>query len=116
APGVYYPGVWHSVAALAPGSVALVMNASVLVLAAVWAIGVAALGRVIGDAVWRLAVWTPVLGAAFGLFPSRILVELSQFPLGLAVAAIPGAVALTVATSRTAPGELGLASTARRTV
>lgn len=117
APGVYYPVVWHAAAALAPGSVALVMNASVAVLAtAVWLLGLAALGRVVGERAWSLTVWTPVLGAAFGHFPSRILVELSQLPLGTAIAVLPGAAALWVAASRTVPGELGLVSGARRVV
>ena len=117
APGVYYPVVWHAAAALAPGSVALVMNASVVVLAtAVWLLGLAALGRVVGERAWSLAVWTPVLGAAFGHFPSRILVELSQLPLGTAIAVLPGAAALWIAASRIVEGELGLVSGARRVV
>ena len=120
APGVYYPVVWHAVAALAPGSVALVMNASVVVLGAgVWLLGLAALGRALGAGLggrggaWSLAVWTPVLGAAFGHFPSRILVELSQFPLGLSLAVLPGALALCCAAVRSAPGELAVSSGAR---
>src|SRR5690606_41328492 len=42
---------------LAPGSVALVMNASVAALAtAVWLPGLAALGRVVGERAWSLTV------------------------------------------------------------
>jgi len=111
--GVYYPAVWHGLVSLAPGSVALVTNASVVVLGAlVWPLGLAGLGRVLTGR-WSLTVWTPVLGAAFGLFPSRILVELSQFPLGTALAAVPGALAVWIAAVRTAPGEPPLGSRAR---
>ncbi len=115
--GVYYPVVWHGVVALAPGSVALAANTSLAVLGAgVWLVGLAALGRVVGDRVWSIAPWTVVLGAAFGLFPHRVVIELGYWPLAAAIAMIPGAVALAVAAGRTDPADVGLATPARGTV
>ena len=114
APGVYYPVVWHGVVALAPGSVALAANASLAVLGGgVWLLGLAALGRVLGERAWSLAPWTVVLGAAFGLFPHRVMIELGYWPYAAAVAMLPGAVALAVAAGRTDPGQVGLATPAR---
>ena len=122
--GVYYPVVWHGVVALAPGAVALAANASLAVIGAgVWLVGLAALGRVVGDRVWSIAPWTVVLGAAFGLFPHRVVIELGYWPLAAAIAMIPGTVALAVAAGRTDPGavegnqgDVGLATPARGTV
>lgn len=117
APGVFYPVVWHGVVALAPGSVALAANASLAVLGAgVWLVGLAALGRVLGDRAWSIAPWTAVLGAAFGLFPHRVMIELGYWPFAAAIAMLPGAVALAVAAGRTDPGDVPLATPARGTV
>gem|GEM_PF-185134 len=122
--GVYYPVVWHGVVALAPGAVALAANASLAVIGAgVWLVGLASLGRVVGDRVWSIAPWTVLLGAAFGLFPHRVVIELGYWPLAAAIAMIPGTVALAVAAGRTDPGavdsnqgDVGLATPARGTV
>lgn len=117
APGVYYPVVWHGVVALAPGSVALAANASLAVLGGgVWLTGLAALGRVLGDRAWSVAPWSVVLGAAFGLFPHRVMIELGYWPFAAAIAMLPGAVALAVAAGRTDPGDVRLATPARGTV
>ncbi|MBD9698928.1 hypothetical protein IGS67_05390 [Flavimobilis sp. GY10621] len=99
-PKVYYPAVWHAMVALLPagGSVTLAANASTFVLGGlVWPLGVAALVRVL---LWRWWTATPLallLVATFGAFPAVVLSTLAQWPYALAVALVPGATALAVA-------------------
>lgn len=97
---VYYPAVWHALVALLPagGSVTLAANASTFVLGGlVWPLGVAALARVL---LWRWWTATPLallLVGTFGAFPAVVLSTLAQWPFALAVALVPGAAALAVA-------------------
>ncbi|WP_102509253.1 DUF6541 family protein [Sanguibacter massiliensis] len=99
-PKVYYPAVWHAMVALLPagGSVTLAANASTFVLGGlVWPLGIAALVRVL---LWRWWTATPLallLVATFGAFPAVVLSTLAQWPYALAVALVPGATALAVA-------------------
>lgn len=113
-PSVYYPAAWHGIVALAPGfaSVAAAANASTFVFGVlVWLLGLAALGRVLGDA--RRAAVVVVVGAGFGAFPAVILSTLAQWPFGAGIALIPGMLALLVAALRTAPGTVPLTAAGR---
>lgn len=95
APVVYYPSVWHALVALAPGAVPVVANASTVVVACVvWPLGLAGLARVAVPQLPQAAVLAPVVGAGFLAFPTVLLSTSGQWPNGLAVAVLPGTVAL----------------------
>ena len=96
APVLYYPSVWHALVALAPGQVPLVANASTVVMACVvWPLGLAALARAACPRTPLVALAAPVVGASFLAFPTVLLSTSGQWPNGLSVAVLPGALAVT---------------------
>lgn len=97
APVVYYPSVWHALVALTPGSVPLAANVSTIVVACVvWPSGLAALARAAVPSVPQAAALAPVVGAGFLAFPTVLLSTSGQWPNGLGVAVLPGALAAAV--------------------
>lgn len=95
APTLYYPSVWHALVALAPGSVPVAANASTVVMACVvWPLGIAALARVVVPSLPLVTLAAPVVGASFLAFPTVLLSTSGQWPNGLSVALLPGALAV----------------------
>lgn len=103
----YYPSVWHSIVAVAPGfgDVTAAANSSSIVLGSViWIGGLVALARVVWPAAALPVILTPVLAATFVTFPAIAVSMLGVWPFALSVACLPGTLALMVAGLR---GPLG---------
>ncbi|WP_298746747.1 DUF6541 family protein [uncultured Serinicoccus sp.] len=99
----FYPAVWHSLAAVAPGfeGVTEAANASSLVLGSVvWVAGLVALARVVWPARALPTILVPVLAATFVTFPAVAVSMLAVWPFALSTACLPGTIALLVATFR----------------
>lgn len=104
----YYPSVWHSIVAIAPGfpGVTEAANASTLVIGAVlWIAGLVALARVVWQDEkhrhgWLPVVLTPILAATYVGFPTVAMTMLGTWPFALSTACIPGALALTIVALR----------------
>jgi hypothetical protein len=101
---VYYPAVWHAIAAIAPGlvSVPAAANTAVIVLGGpVWLVGIAAFTRAMLHHRALPVLVAPVLAATFVAFPVVVLTVLAQGPMGLSLALLPGVLALLVVALRT---------------
>ncbi|USQ81840.1 hypothetical protein NF556_09395 [Ornithinimicrobium faecis] len=99
----YYPTVWHSIVAIAPGfeNVTQAANASSIVLGtAVWMASLVALSRVVWPARALPVVLTPIVAATFVTFPAVSVSMLGVWPFAVSVAALPGALALMIAALR----------------
>ena len=99
----YYPSVWHSIVAIAPGfdNVTQAANASSIVLGtAVWMSGLLALTRVVWPARALPVVLTPIIAATFVAFPAVSVSMLGVWPFAVSVACLPGALALMIASLR----------------
>lgn len=99
----YYPTVWHSIVAVAPGfdNVSQAANASSIVLGtAVWMCGLVALTRVVWPARALPVVLTPVIAATYVAFPAVAVSMLGVWPFAVSVACLPGALALMIASLR----------------
>ena len=104
----YYPTVWHSVVAVAPGfdGVTEAANSSSVVLGSVvWVLGLVSLARVVWPAHALPVLLTPVLAATYVAFPDVALSMLGVWPFALSVACLPGTVALLISALR---GSLGM--------
>lgn len=99
----YYPAVWHSIVAIAPGfeEVAEAANASSVVLGSVvWIGGLVALARVVWPSTALPVILTPVLAASYVTFPAIAVSMLGVWPYALSVACIPGTLAVMISTLR----------------
>lgn len=99
----YYPTVWHSIVAIAPGfdNVTQAANASSIVLGtAVWMTSLVALSRVAWPARALPVVLTPIIAATFVAFPAISVSMLGVWPFAVSVACLPGALALMIAALR----------------
>ncbi|WP_109473709.1 DUF6541 family protein [Ornithinimicrobium cavernae] len=99
----YYPTVWHSIVAIAPGfqDVTQAANASSIVLGtAVWMTSLMALSRVVWPARALPVVLTPIVAATFVTFPAISVSMLGVWPFAVSVACLPGALALMIAALR----------------
>ncbi|WP_162802060.1 DUF6541 family protein [Ornithinimicrobium murale] len=99
----YYPTVWHSIVAIAPGfdNVTQAANASSIVLGtAVWMTSLVALSRVVWPARALPVVLTPIIAATFVTFPAISVSMLGVWPFAVSVACLPGALALMIAALR----------------
>lgn len=99
----YYPSVWHSIVAIAPGfaNVTQAANASSIVLGtAVWMSSLVALSRVAWPARALPVVLTPIIASTFVAFPAISVSMLGVWPFAVSVAALPGALALMIAALR----------------
>lgn len=112
---LYYPSVWHGVVALSPGSIPLAANATTFTFGVVvWLLGLASLGHAIAahpsdqshpsGQGRRARAWVPagtvLLGGAFVAFPTGLMSERAQWPLGAATSLVPGALALLLTMAR----------------
>ncbi len=93
----YYPGGWHAVLSLYPGSLIEAANASAVVIGAlIWPLGLSFLASAVlprHPAAWAL---TPLMGASFVSFPFAQLLKSGQWPNGLATALVPATLAFAV--------------------
>lgn len=99
----YYPSVWHSIVAIAPGfaNVTQAANASSIVLGtAVWMSSLVALSRVVWPARALPVVLTPIIASTFVAFPAISVSMLGVWPFAVSVACLPGALALMIAALR----------------
>ncbi|ANS77933.1 hypothetical protein SGUI_0537 [Serinicoccus hydrothermalis] len=99
----FYPAVWHSLVAIAPGfaGVTEAANASSVVLGSVvWIAGLVALARVVWPARALPTVLVPVLAATFVTFPAIAVSMLAVWPFALSTACLPGTIALLIASLR----------------
>lgn len=104
----YYPSVWHSIVAIAPGfdRVTEAANSSTLVIGSVvWIAGLVALARVVWQDKehrhgWLPVVLTPIIAATYVGFPTVAMTMLGTWPFALSTACIPGTLALTIAALR----------------
>lgn len=99
----YYPTVWHSIVAIAPGfdNVTQASNASSIVLGtAVWMCGLVALSRVVWPARALPVVLTPIIASTYVAFPAVAVSMLGVWPFAVSVACLPGALALMIASLR----------------
>jgi hypothetical protein len=99
----YYPSVWHSIVAIAPGftNVTQASNASSIVLGtAVWMASLVALTRVVWPGRALPVVLTPIIAATFVAFPAVSVSMLGVWPFAVSVACLPGALALMIASLR----------------
>lgn len=99
----YYPTVWHSIVAIAPGfpQVTEASNASSVVLGtAVWIGGLLALTRVVWSARALPVVLTPVIAATYVAFPAVAVSMLGVWPFAVSVACLPGTLALMIVALR----------------
>lgn len=99
----YYPTVWHSIVAIAPGfdNVTQAANASSIVLgSAVWITGLIALSRVVWPGRALPVVVTPIVATTFVTFPAIAVSMLGVWPFAVSVACLPGALALMIAALR----------------
>lgn len=99
----FYPAVWHSLVAVAPGfdGVTEAANASSLVIGSViWVAGLVALARVVWPARALPSILVPVLAAGFVTFPAIAVSMLAVWPFALSTACLPGTIALLIATLR----------------
>lgn len=99
----YYPTVWHSIVAIAPGfdNVTQAANASSIVLGtAVWMTSLVALSRVVWPARALPVILTPIVAATFVTFPAISVSMLGVWPFAVSVACLPGALALMIAALR----------------
>ncbi|MCK6211766.1 hypothetical protein KZX45_14545 [Georgenia sp. EYE_87] len=93
AQSVFYPSLWHAVAGLLPGPAVLVANVMLFVALGTWMLGVAALARVCFPSLPAVAVVAPLVAGASTAYPS-VMIRMSQYPLTVAVALVPGVLAL----------------------
>ncbi len=96
----YYPTVWHSLVAIAPGfeRVTEAGNASSIVLGTfVWLSSLVALSRVVWPARSLPVVFTPLIAATFVTFPMVAVSMLGVWPFTVSVACLPGVLALLIA-------------------
>lgn len=99
----YYPSVWHSIVAIAPGfdNVTQAANASSIVLGtAVWMTSLVALTRVVWPGRALPVVLTPIIAATYVAFPAVAVSMLGVWPFAVSVACLPGALALMIAALR----------------
>ncbi|MGB5952028.1 MAG: DUF6541 family protein [Ornithinimicrobium sp.] len=99
----YYPTVWHSIVAIAPGfeRVTEAANASSIVLGSViWIVGLIALARVVWPEHALPAILTPVLACTFVTFPDVAVSMLAVWPFALSIACLPGTLALLISAIR----------------
>lgn len=99
----YYPTVWHSIVAIAPGfeRVTEAANTSSVVLGSViWIGGLVALARVVWPNQALPMVLTPVLAATYVTFPAIAVSMLGVWPYALSVACLPGTLALLISALR----------------
>lgn len=99
----YYPTVWHSLVAIAPGfeNVTQAANASSIVLGtAIWLTGLVALSRVVWPGRVLPVVLTPIIASTFVTFPAIAVSMLGVWPFAISVACLPGALALMIAALR----------------
>lgn len=99
----YYPSVWHSIVAIAPGfdNVTQAANASSIVIGtAVWMTSLVALTRVVWPGRALPVVATPILAATYVAFPVVAVSMLGVWPFAVSVACLPGALALMIAALR----------------
>lgn len=104
----YYPSVWHSIVAIAPGfpGVTEAANSSTLVIGAViWIAGLVALARVVWQDTkhrhgWLPVVLTPIIAATYVGFPTVAMTMLGTWPFALSTACIPGTLALVIVALR----------------
>lgn len=99
----FYPAVWHSIVAVAPGfeRVTEAANASSLVIGSViWIAGLVALARVVWPARAIPTILVPVLAASFITFPAIAVSMLAVWPFALSTACLPGTIAVLIATLR----------------
>lgn len=99
----YYPSVWHSLVAIAPGfeNVTQAANASSIVLGtAVWMTSLVALSRVVWPGRALPVLLTPVVAATFVTFPVVSVSMLGVWPFAVSVACLPGALAVMIAALR----------------
>ncbi|WP_010146880.1 DUF6541 family protein [Serinicoccus profundi] len=99
----FYPAVWHSLVAIAPGfsGVTEAANASSLVLGSViWIAGLVALARVVWPARALPTILVPVLAATYVTFPAIAVSMLAVWPFALSTACVPGTIALLIAAVR----------------
>ena len=99
----YYPTVWHSIVAIAPGfdNVTQAANASSIVLGtAVWMTSLVALTRVVWPARALPVVLTPIVASTYVAFPAIAVSMLGVWPFAVSVACLPGALALMIAALR----------------
>ncbi|MGB5934884.1 MAG: DUF6541 family protein [Ornithinimicrobium sp.] len=99
----YYPTVWHSIVAIAPGfeRVTEAANASSIVLGSViWIGGLVALARVVWPRQMLPVVLTPVLASTYVTFPDVAVSMLAVWPFALSIACLPGTLALLISALR----------------
>lgn len=99
----YYPSVWHSLVAIAPGFdyVTQASNASSIIIGSIiWIAGLIALARVVWPRRALPVVMVPVIAATFVTFPAIAVSMLGVWPFALSVACVPGTLALTISTLR----------------
>lgn len=99
----YYPTVWHSLVAIAPGfaGVTEAANMSSIVLGtAAWFAGLVAVSRVVWPARALPVILVPVIAATFVTFPVVAVSMLGVWPFAVSVACLPGALALMIAALR----------------
>lgn len=95
----YYPSVWHSIVAVAPGfaEVTEAANSSSIVLGSViWIGGLVSLARVVWPTTALPVILTPVIAATFVSFPAVAVSMLGVWPFALSVACLPGTLALMI--------------------
>jgi hypothetical protein len=95
----YYPTVWHSIVAVAPGfpEVTEASNASSIVIGTViWFSGLVALSRVVWPGRALPVVFTPLLAATYVAFPVVAVSMLGVWPFAVSVACLPGTLALLI--------------------
>ncbi|CAN5533461.1 hypothetical protein BH23ACT6_BH23ACT6_13370 [soil metagenome] len=99
----YYPTVWHSIVAIAPGfeGVTEAANSSSVVLGSViWIGGLVTLARVVWPRQALPVVLTPVLACTYVTFPDVAVSMLAVWPFALSVACLSGMLALLISAIR----------------
>lgn len=104
----YYPSVWHSIVAIAPGfeRVTEAANSSSLIIGGViWIAGLVSLARVVwqGDQHrhgWLAVVLVPIIAATYVGFPTVAMTMLGTWPFALSTACVPGTLALLIVALR----------------
>ncbi len=106
----YYPTVWHSIVAIAPGfeRVTEAANASSIVLGSViWVGGLVALARVVWPRQVLPVALTPLLASTYVTFPDVAVSMLAVWPFALSTACLPGTLALLISALRKDLGARG---------
>lgn len=97
---VTYPAVWHALVALVAGPAHVVVPANVmslLVIPAIFVVGMGALGReVVPQSRPIVAALTPLLATGFTAFPDYLVLGKGFWPNSLAVALLPSLAALAI--------------------